>query len=130
VKAFRSGNQVHCASCDAKLAPILPIDGGPRVAFEPGWRFDEPSNTWKMGRHAKDRIRQGKRPAFRRMARSVSWGVPRGTVPYKPVPKEALRGGLYFEAISLIPARVEQVACWRCDEVQELDAILLGVGGG
>jgi hypothetical protein len=121
----RDGNRVVCCTCSITLCTIirfvdedeLALGSGqaatespqdPVLWFEEGWLPDD-GGTWRLTRHAEERVRRGKRPAARR---------------------PAVRG---FESderrhLGHTPARLPAgVKCWKCGTEQVLDPKRLGV---
>jgi predicted RNA-binding Zn-ribbon protein involved in translation (DUF1610 family) len=68
----KTGTRVLCGACGEEIARVLAPGGERYIAFRLGWVVDPSDGTWLMSRRARDRVRHGRRPAFRRASRSRS----------------------------------------------------------
>jgi hypothetical protein len=88
-RAYVQGDRIHCAACARPLAGVWEPGDEQWWPDVRGWMRD--GDVYRITKHALERLRQGKRPAYRR------------TVP----PQIPLRR----------PASIE---CWSCGLVQDL----------
>jgi len=105
MRAYPQGNRVLCAACGVELARVW--DSKTEFAFHDrrfhvelgqGWMFDSSDKVWRITRRGRERLRDGRRPTYRREARRA---------------KESRHDMI------IVPAKVE---CWHCGETQTIDA--------
>jgi hypothetical protein len=96
-RAYHSGEKFICPECGAPLAHVRHGENASSwVALDAGWIYGE--GVWTITRRARERLRQGRRPSYRRRSRDAP-----GASPWHSV---------------RLPTRIK---CWLCDLEQVLD---------
>ena len=110
----KTGQRILCGSCGNEIARIRVRAAERFVAFPPGWKVNSADGAWTLTRHAREAIKWGRPPSYRRAHR------PRVGLPLEG--RESRDDLIYLERRMRRPARgilvdqfPVQAACPRCD---------------
>jgi hypothetical protein len=96
-RAYVKGDRICCAACSTPVGRVRTgVSGSKWADLDAGWMHSH--GVWKITPRARERLREGRRPSYRRLSPDAPGADPRHYI--------------------TLPARIE---CWSCSLTQWIE---------